>query len=101
MKNSYLFKIVSIFDLNIKVLFVETDTEPQLIIYHKNLDEDWERLAWHLIATPNLLERWEYFIDAKNGDIIHKINTTCTISPHELFENHVMSSPMEQYRSTL
>ena len=34
-------------------------------------------LAYHVTVYPNLGERWEYFIDAKNGSIIDKFPSLC------------------------
>ena len=50
--------------------------EAELIVYHKNDLLKSEKLTWHLTVRPNLVERWEYFIDAKTGEIIHFYNNT-------------------------
>ena len=50
----------------------------ELVIYPKDRDPRQEYLAWHLTIRPNFLERWEYFIDAKTGSIIHFFNNTPT-----------------------
>ncbi len=50
--------------------------ESELVIYSKTADKE-PKLAWHLTIYPNAMERWEYFVDAKNGAIIHKYNHTC------------------------
>ncbi len=34
-------------------------------------------LAWQLTIRPNLLERWQYVIDAQTGAILTKFNNTC------------------------
>lgn len=36
-------------------------------------------LAWHVTVYPNLLSRWEYFIDANSGAIINKYENVCSI----------------------
>ncbi len=36
------------------------------------------RLAFHVEIRPNVVERWEYVVDAHNGEILQKINTTCS-----------------------
>ena len=36
------------------------------------------KLAYALTIRPNLLERWEYVIDAQTGDVLDKYNHTCT-----------------------
>ncbi len=37
------------------------------------------RLAYQLTVRPNMLDRWEYVIDAQTGDILDKYNHTCTV----------------------
>ena len=37
------------------------------------------KLAYQLTVRPNMLERWEYVIDAKTGDVLDKYNHTCTV----------------------
>lgn len=56
--------------------------EAELIIYHKDLDVKNEKLAWHITIRPNFMARWEYFVDAKTGHIIHKYDNTCKQGPH-------------------
>ncbi len=51
----------------------------ELVIYHPEKNITGEKLAWHVIAIPNIVERWEYFIDAQTGDILHKYNNVCQI----------------------
>ncbi len=36
------------------------------------------KLAYQLTMRPNLLERWEYVIDARTGEVLDKYNHTCT-----------------------
>ncbi|QJW88421.1 T9SS type A sorting domain-containing protein [Spirosoma taeanense] len=38
------------------------------------------RLAYQLTVRPNLLERWEYMIDALTGEILDKYNHTCSFT---------------------
>ena len=51
----------------------------ELIIYHVQNNETEAHLAWRMTIRPNFLERWVYVIDAKSGEIISKINNTCSI----------------------
>jgi Zn-dependent metalloprotease len=37
------------------------------------------KLAYALTVRPNLLERWEYVIDAQTGEVLDKYNHTCTL----------------------
>jgi bacillolysin len=48
----------------------------ELVIYHKDRDPLQAKLAWHLSMRPNLIEQWEYFVDAHSGEIIHFYNNT-------------------------
>lgn len=48
----------------------------ELVVYHKDRDPRQQFLAWHVTIRPNFIERWEYFIDAKTGFIIHFYNNT-------------------------
>jgi Zn-dependent metalloprotease len=62
-------------------IFYYKESESELIIYHHKLKNNNEKLAWHITFRPNLLERWEYFVDAKTGEIINKYNNTCSDGP--------------------
>ncbi len=50
--------------------------ESELVVYHKDDMLKSAKLTWHLTVRPNLVERWEYFIDATTGEIIHFYNNT-------------------------
>ncbi len=51
----------------------------ELLIYHLNDNPSDERLAWNVTVRPNFIERWQYLIDAKTGEILDKFNHTCAI----------------------
>ncbi|MDZ7879234.1 MAG: M4 family metallopeptidase [Saprospiraceae bacterium] len=53
-----------------------------LVIYHKNDDYTAERLAYHVIAYPTVLHRYEYFVDAQNGTILDSFSASCSIAGH-------------------
>lgn len=53
-----------------------------LVIFHKNDDPTAERLAYHVIAYPNVLHRYEYFVDAENGAILDSFSASCSIMGH-------------------
>lgn len=56
------------------------DHQAELMIYpHPTTDE--LRLVYHLSFRPNFVERWEYFVDAQTGDILHSFDHTCTVGP--------------------
>ncbi|MFA5973570.1 MAG: M4 family metallopeptidase [Lentimicrobiaceae bacterium] len=50
--------------------------ESELVVYHKDGLLKSARLTWHLTIRPNLVERWEYFVDATTGEILHFYNNT-------------------------
>jgi Zn-dependent metalloprotease len=36
-------------------------------------------LTYHVISCPSIYERWEYFVDASTGAILHQVETTCAV----------------------
>ncbi len=60
---------------------VKADAEPQLIIWHD--DKKTPVLVWHWTIVPNILDRWEYFADAKTGKILNKYNNVCRFAHKE------------------
>jgi bacillolysin len=65
---------------NDQLSFIEHEQlKPELVIYHNEKKLDQEKLVWYFTAIPNIMEKWEYFIDAQNGDIIQKFSTICQI----------------------
>jgi bacillolysin len=61
---------------------------PELVVYHQNNDAFEEVLAWHVTAFANVMHRYEYFVDATTGQILHSYNHTCDFhggldKPHE------------------
>jgi Zn-dependent metalloprotease len=63
-------------DENQKALLNYTMPKSELVIYPKNRDPRQQFLAWHITVRPNFMERWEYFVDARTGTIIHFYNNT-------------------------
>ena len=53
-----------------------------LVIFHVNDDPNAERLAYHVIAYPTVLHRYEYFVDAENGAILDSFSASCSIAEH-------------------
>lgn len=51
-----------------------------VILPPKKLEEKFQ-LVYHLTILPNLAERWEYFVNASNGEILHSYNHICTSGP--------------------
>ncbi|MEL6945799.1 MAG: hypothetical protein AAFO82_24355, partial [Bacteroidota bacterium] len=60
----------------------------ELLIFHKDLQPEQEHLAWHLVVIPNLIDRWEYFIDAHTGEILLQMNTSCSFYGHVHGKDH-------------
>ncbi len=62
------------------------DAPGELIIYHHELDLQGERLVWRFRLVPNVLEHWQYFVDAHTGEVINAFRASCTLAPHDLYE---------------
>ncbi len=39
------------------------------------------RNCWHFSIRPNLIERWEYFVDCATSELVFKFNNTCADGP--------------------
>jgi bacillolysin len=52
----------------------------ELVIYHHDGKYS---LAYHISSYRNLVERWEYFIDANTGAIIRKFESLCKLHNHK------------------
>ena len=71
---------------NFKVLTEESKKQiggeqlrSELVIFHANEKMDGEKLAWHVTAYPNVLHRYEYFVDAVNGNILNSYTSSCDL----------------------
>jgi len=49
----------------------------ELVVYHIDNDHEQEVLAWHITLLPNLMHRWEYFIHANTGEVLHQYKSMC------------------------
>ncbi len=58
--------------------FLEDDVKELVWFPHHGVYE----LAWHLSYHPNLASRWEYFIGASSGEILHKYESLCKAHNH-------------------
>ena len=38
-------------------------------------------LVWHVVIRPNFRDRWYYFVDAHNGEVLQRYNATATDGP--------------------
>ena len=62
-----------------KTILQSSETEAELVIFHKDNDLHSEQLAWHVTVRPNFMERWEYHINAKTGENLSHYNHTCAL----------------------
>lgn len=51
-------------------------TEGGLCVYPM---KEGARLAYQLTVRPNLIDRWEYVIDAQSGEVLDRYNHTCSL----------------------
>lgn len=56
----------------------------ELVIYHPDRDAAAERLVWHFTLLPNLMDRYEYFVDAHSGEVIHHFRNSCRFHAEHL-----------------
>jgi Zn-dependent metalloprotease len=59
-----------------------TPFKAELVVYHPKRDLKAERLAWQVVARPNLLSRLVYFVDASDGTVLHHFDHTCNFVGH-------------------
>jgi bacillolysin len=52
----------------------------ELVVYHQNNDFAQEKLAWHIEAHPNLMQRAVYFVDARTGEVLHHFDHNCNLA---------------------
>jgi bacillolysin len=62
--------------------------KPELLVYHASENKDRSLLVWHHTIFPNVVDRWEYFVDANSGAIIHSYHNGCKIHAGISGENH-------------
>jgi bacillolysin len=74
-------------------------SKSELVVFHVDDKKDAERLAWHVTIYQNVLHRWEYFVDAQNGQILDKYESSCSIMGHyhEATEKCVSTSLSNSY----
>jgi Zn-dependent metalloprotease len=53
--------------------------ESELVVFHEKENLEAEKLVWVLTVRPNIMQRLIYFIDARSGKILDKIDHTCQI----------------------
>lgn len=65
---------------NINLLFNNNNDDSKLVIYP--YDNNFF-LSYHISAHKNIVERWEYFIDAHTGKVINKYQSICKFHNHK------------------
>lgn len=60
--------------------FGNMDSKSELVIY-PYLEQF--KLAYHYTVYKNIIERWEYFIDAQSGEVINKYESMCKLHNHQ------------------
>ncbi|KXK37806.1 MAG: M4 family metallopeptidase [Saprospiraceae bacterium] len=81
----------------------DMSTKTELVVLP--MDDQTFRLAYHLTGYKNLIERWEYFVDAIDGEIIRKHQSICKFHHHEVdhhakdVEDHVLTSSLSSTTS--
>jgi bacillolysin len=50
-----------------------------LCIYEDNSLVKSYLLAYHIVYSPSIHQRWEYFINAQNGNVIRRFNSICMV----------------------
>jgi Zn-dependent metalloprotease len=55
----------------------------KLMIYHPNFDIGLPQLCWHVQVYANLVDRWEYFINAQTGEIVGGYKNMCSFHNHD------------------
>ena len=64
---------------NIKLLFENYNDDAKLVVYPY---ENSFYLAYHVSSYKNIVERWEYFIDANTGKVLNKYQSICKFHNH-------------------
>jgi len=79
------------YDNELEILAAGSQPQSTLVIYPY---EGSFKLAYHVTTYKNLIERWEYFIDAHTGDVVRKYPSICKFHNHK--HNHGACAPQEE-----
>lgn len=63
--------------------------DPELVVYPNS---DTFSLVYHVTEYKNLIERWEYFVDAHTGKIVDKYPSICKFHNHDINTEEITSS---------
>jgi bacillolysin len=77
-------KSITAYSNEVKMLFKGLKESSELVVYPYN---GAFHLAYHVTKYKNIIDRWEYFIDAHTGDIIQKYQSICKFHNHKKTEN--------------
>jgi bacillolysin len=53
-----------------------------LVVFNEEGTTTQPRLAWHIVAFPNVMSRYECIIDAQSGAMLKVLNTLCNLHGH-------------------
>lgn len=87
-------------DLEKKLVAADKQTEATLVVYFPEKKGEKAHLAWHVVATPNITSRYDYFVDAQTGEILHSHSNLCKLHPH-LSSRTSPPSPLSPHSSPL
>jgi len=68
---------VKVFSAEEKEILDYSAPSAELIVFSSLQGESDARLAYQILIRPNMLDWWEYIVDARIGDILMKYNRTC------------------------
>ncbi len=92
---------IQTFDQELQQITNIKQATAELVIYHPNRKPDAEHLAWAITLHPNLNHRWQYFVDAKTGAILHKFSQMCTIEGCQMPDARPRLEPLSTSVSNL
>ena len=74
----------------------------ELVVYPKGLHNAKDRWAYRVVVRPNFLDMYEYFVDATTGEIVNKVNISCTTGTQSttLTDLNGASQTLNTYQAT-
>ncbi len=55
--------------------------QPELVVYPSRNNFGQFNLAWHVTMHNTFMKVWEYFVDAKTGEVLNAYDHTCSVGP--------------------
>ncbi|MBK8051809.1 MAG: M4 family metallopeptidase [Saprospiraceae bacterium] len=74
---------ISAYSDEVKMLFKGIKENSELVVYPY---DGAFHLAYHVTKYKNIIDRWEYFIDAHTGEVINKYQSICKFHNHKKSE---------------